>query len=91
MSKNLKIIIILAIIVILSLIGFFVWNKFYKKSPAEKTIEKAGETAEIITESATQGILPSLNTTANPYENVSETNPVEKANPFKNIKTNPFE
>mgnify|MGYP001558595751 CR=1 FL=1 len=91
MSKNLKIVIILAIIIILSLSGFFIWKKFYQKSPTEKTIEKAGETAEIITESATQGILPSINSTANPYDNVSETNPVEKANPFKNIKTNPFE
>ena len=73
---------------------FFAWKKF--KAPqlqAEKTvneIEKTGEAAEIITESATQGVLPSINSTANPYENISETNLVEKANPFKNIKTNPF-
>lgn len=91
MNKNLKIVIILAIVIILSLTGFFIWEKLYQKSPTEKTIEKAGETAEIITESATQGVLPSINSTANPYDNVSETNPVEKANPFKNIKTNPFE
>lgn len=91
MSKNLKIIIILAVIIIVFLAGFFVWKKFYQKLQTEKIIEKTGEAAEIITESATQGVLPSINSTANPYENVSETNPVEKANPFKNIKTNPFE
>ncbi|MEK7593478.1 MAG: hypothetical protein AAB464_02075 [Patescibacteria group bacterium] len=91
MSKNLKIIAISAIIIILFLVGFFAWKKFYQKPQAEETIKKAGEAAEIITESATRGVLPTINPTANPYENVSETNPIEKANPFKNIKTNPFE
>ncbi len=94
MSKNLKIIIILAAIIVLSLAGFFAWEKGIFQSQTEKTageIEKAGETAETITESASQGVLPSINPTANPYENVSETNPIEKANPFKDIKTNPFE
>ncbi len=94
MNKNFKIILIITIIIVLSLAGFFVWKKFKtSQSQVEKTvseIEKTSETAEIITESATQGILPSINSTANPYENISETNPIEKANPFKDIKINPF-
>ncbi len=94
MNKNLKIILIITVIIVLSLIGFFVWKKFkISQSQVEKTvseIEKTSEAAKIITESASQGVLPLINSTANPYEKISETNPVEKANPFKDIKTNPF-
>ena len=98
MNKKILIIIV-AIIVLAGVAGFFAWKKI--KVPEEPAasqtqeavseIEKASEAAETITESATQGVLPSINPTANPYENISGSNPVEKSNPFKNVKTNPFE
>ena len=37
----------------------------------------------------TKEVIPSINT--NPLENKPNINPVDQTNPFKNIKTNPFE
>lgn len=36
-----------------------------------------------------EAVLPSVST--NPLENKPNINPVDQTNPFKNIKTNPFE
>ncbi len=88
--------IMLALIAIILLIGlgagvYFYWN-YSKKSKAEagvKALENAGNAVEKINESATQGALPSLGT--NPLENKPDINPADKANPFKDIKTNPFD
>lgn len=90
-----KIILILVAVVLLTGLtigGCFGWKKWKESKglPSEvKTLEKAGEVAEKITESATQGALPSIQT--NPLENQPDINPVSKTNPFKKIKTNPFE
>lgn len=88
--------IIIIVLVIVMCIGIGVKCYFYlkdlQKSKLEKgtkTVEQAGSTAEKITESATQGALPSIG--ANPLENKPNVNPVDTANPFKNIKINPFE
>lgn len=76
MNKKTLVIIIIAVILIALGIGYFYWNKKIK-TEAEKIIE-----------SATKGVLPSINT--NPLENKPDINPADKANPFTNIKTNPF-
>ncbi len=90
-SKKVIFIIVLVVLLIgLGIGGYFFWNNWKKSvSPETKTLEKAGEAAEKITESATKGVLPSIET--NPLENKPDVNPADKANPFKNIKTNPFE
>jgi Flp pilus assembly protein CpaB len=81
---NKKILIIIAAILLIGLVvaGYIYWQKI-KATPAEQTA------AEKITESATKGVLPSLGT--NPLENQPDINPAGRANPFKDIKTNPFE
>jgi len=80
--------IIIATVLLIGLIvgGYFWWKN--SASSEKKTLEKAGEAAEKITESATKGVLPSIGT--NPLENKPDINPADKANPFKNIITNPF-
>lgn len=90
-----KIIIIIAAIVLLiglGVGGYLYWNS-QKKSvsapAATNSIEKAGETANQITEEATKGVLPSMQT--NPLENKPDVNPASQANPIKDIKTNPFD
>ncbi len=80
MSERTILILIIAVVLIIGLgiSGYIYWNN-WKKS---KVVEK-------ITESAIQGALPSLG--INPLESKPDINPADKANPFKNIKTNPFE
>ena len=80
--------IIIAAVLLVGLIvgGYFLWKN--PISSENKALENAGEAAEKITESATKGVLPSIG--ANPLENKPDVNPADKANPFKNIITNPF-
>ena len=86
--------ILIAIVLLIGLIigGYFGWEKWKKNrtlSSETKALEGAGAAVEKITESATKGVLPSIG--VNPLENKPDVNPADKANPFKNIKTNPFE
>jgi len=87
---NKKPILIAAVILIIVAVvaGYIYWQKI-KAKPEERALEKAGEAAEEITESATKGVLPSLGT--NPLEKAPDINPAGQVNPFKDIKTNPFE
>lgn len=88
-KKTLIILIVIVLLIILVIGGYFGWNYWQKYKTGAGILESAGETAEKITESATKGVLPSLGT--NPLESKPDINPADKANPFKNIKTNPFE
>jgi len=91
-KKTLIILIILIAIVLLAALGaggYIYWNKWKKSKAGTEALEKAGEAAEKIIESATKGVLPSVG--VDPLENKPDINPADKANPFKNIKTNPFE
>lgn len=89
-SKKAIIIIIIAVAVVgLAVGGYFFWNNWKKSASSEnKAIENAGDIAEKIVGDATKGTLPSIGT--NPLESKPNVNPVDKANAFKNIKTNPF-
>ena len=89
MKKSILTLIVVVIVIGLVIGGYFYWKKYIKVSPEIKAVENAGDSAQKITDSATQGILPEIN--ANPLENKPEVNPVDKTNPFKDIKTNPFE
>ncbi len=89
-SKKVILIIIIAVVVVgLVIGGYFIWNNWKKSVSSEnKALDEAGEATEKLTESATKGVLPSIGT--NPLESKPDVNPVDKANAFKNIKTNPF-
>ncbi len=88
-KKTTIIIAALSAILLIALVvgGCFYWINF-KKSKTTDILKNAGNAAEDITNSATKGVLPSLET--NPLENKPDVNPADKANPFKDIKTNPF-
>ncbi|MEK7664519.1 MAG: hypothetical protein AAB361_00070 [Patescibacteria group bacterium] len=89
---NKKIIIIsaavLIILLIVAVLAVFLYKDSPKESSGEKILDSSDNAAKEITNSATKGVLPSLET--NPLENKPDLNPAEKANPIKNIKTNPF-
>ncbi|MFA6338954.1 MAG: hypothetical protein WCW87_02775 [Candidatus Paceibacterota bacterium] len=81
---------IVIIIVFSVVIYFYLVNKNNIKTNIEQNADKAAsESAKVITDSASKGVLPSV--TTNPLENKPDINPVDKANPFKDVKTNPFE
>lgn len=92
---NKKIIIIASglffIFAVLGVVIYFYMNNA-KKTPEKNFFPSAVSTPNTqvvdITQEATQGVLPSINT--NPLENKPDINPADKANPFKNIETNPF-
>lgn len=84
-----KIILIIAgVLIILGLAGGSYLYLKSKEKPGDKILKNAGETADKIIESAIKGALPSIQ--RNPLENKPDINPADKANPYKNIKTNPF-
>lgn len=75
------------LLIVVGTTGYFYWVNS-KKSGAQSTLENSGNIAEDISNSATKGVLPSIQT--NPLENKPDVNPANKANPYQNIKTNPF-
>ena len=77
MKKSYLIAIVL-VVVLLILLGASYWYLQSKKSGVEVIIETANEE-----------VLPSVST--NPLDNKPNINPADQTNPFKNIKTNPFE
>lgn len=79
--------VIVIVLIALSLAGYFYWKKIKSQYGAD-VLNEAGDTAGKITDSATQGVLPSINT--NVLENKPDTNPAAAANPIKNVKINPF-
>lgn len=86
MNKK-TIIIVVAGVIVLLLLGLGVYLK--KSKPASnQASEEASSPADKLIESVTKGTLPSLET--NPLENKPDLNPADKANPFTDIKTNPF-
>ncbi len=94
MNKKLLIgLIILAIVLIIAAAAAGYWYyAYYQKSnkvTGTDALEQAGNSADDLSKQAAQGVLPSLGT--NPLENQPDINPAGQANPFKNIKTNPFD
>lgn len=78
MSKK-TLFIIIGAIIILAAAGYFYWSGV------------SNDSDKGIMENATRGVLPSLVPAENPLQDVPSVNPVDASNPFKNIKTNPFE
>ena len=74
------IIIVIVLVLFLIIIGYL----FLKSTTASRS---AAEMSQIIN----QGVLPSLGESTNPMKNKPDVNPVDASNPFRSIKTNPFE
>ncbi len=90
-NKKVILIVIAALLIIGAGVGAYFYFKGESAAPVTTTqaVENATNAAEKITESATQGTLPAIET--NPLENKPDINPADKANPYKDVKTNPFE
>lgn len=80
-NKKLIFIVIVIMILLAGVIGFWYWPQ--KEAEAPKAVEEKGtvETAKTVSES-----VPEIQT--NPGEKVPEVNPLDRANPFK--YTNPL-
>lgn len=85
-KKTLIIIIAVILILALGVGGYLYWSK---KSKIENVLDKASDALQKLTEDAAKGVLPSIQT--NPLEDKPDINPADKANPYKDIKINPFE
>ncbi|MDP2598360.1 MAG: hypothetical protein Q8P49_00850 [Candidatus Liptonbacteria bacterium] len=95
MDKRKIIISVVAVVVLAAIVGYAYWsgktNPASAPSPAEPAVESAATPAEVLTDSATQGVLPSIGEAGNPLENKPAINPVEASNPFTSVETNPFQ
>ncbi|MEK7144655.1 MAG: hypothetical protein AAB794_02275 [Patescibacteria group bacterium] len=84
---------ILAFVIILSIVmlgALYLSNK--KSAPSTAAdIQSAVDAAGSVTDSATQGVLPSIGEASNPLTNKPDINPTSKTNPFDSVKTNPFQ
>ena len=74
--------IILIAIVIIGVIGYFYLEK-HTKTPQQKAIENAVN--------ATQKALPDYGNQTAPLQKMPDVNPTSKTNPYKAVKTNPFQ
>jgi len=87
-------VIIVAVLIVVAGVG--VWYYYLRNRPAAptaetKALEGAGQAAETITKGATSGVLPEIGGTANPLSGAQNVNPAENTNPFRGVKTNPFQ
>lgn len=91
-KKTIITIIVALIIVVLGVGGYFYWSKNKVQTPQEQSQQVIGETTGVLNESVSQGVLPSVDTgQVNPLKNNPDINPVNKTNPFTDVKTNPFQ
>lgn len=74
---------VIIIIVAAAIAGYFYW----RGAPKEEQLPEPPKASD----PAVSGTLPTLNPQTNILENVPEINPVDKANPFKDVYKNPFE
>ena len=79
-KKRIITIVSVILIVAVAVIGYLLLNS---KMPSQST--------EDIEQIVNQGVLPSLGESTNPLKNKPNVNPVDTSNPFRSIKTNPFE
>ena len=100
MQKKLSILILIVLVIGLVMGGYYFWkikkleemSKYQAVSSTEESLKNIEGTVESIKDDVSKGLLPSIdNTVVNPMQDVPDTNPYEKTNPFSDIKVNPFE
>lgn len=94
MNRKIFIILIIALVLIIIAGGIGFWFYYQKVKNVQvagyKALDQAGKVTEDLSKQASQGVLPSINPGSNPMEKAPDVNPVSNANPFTNIKINPF-
>ena len=89
MEKKNIFILIAVVLVILGVAGYFYWQNYLSPAAEESAaLENAVDAAQAITESASKGVLPNMDTSA-VIDNVAEG--ISNTNPFSDIKTIPFQ
>lgn len=82
---------VLVVIILGAVLGYVYWQNKESAPPTAADIQSAVDAAGSVTDSATQGVLPSIGEAANPLSNKPDINPTSKTNPFDSVKTNPFQ
>ncbi len=82
-----KTIVIIVVAAAAAVGGYLYWRSTRQMQPSPEAVG----TGDIITQSATQGVLPALGGSTNPLENQPNVNPLDVVNPFNSVKTNPFQ
>lgn len=91
-NENMDKKLLIAVAVVLLAAGYWYWQSTKEVlTPEQEVLQGAGDAAQAITDSATQGVLPSMDVQSNPLSDVPDVNPTAKTNPFSEMKTNPFE
>lgn len=89
MGKNVTAILAGVVVLGLIILGYFLWSKPKPVPLGVPAGERAAESAQKALESVTNVTLPEIKP-INPLEKLPDINPVEKANPFKDLYKNPF-
>lgn len=82
-KKKIQLIAVSVLIVLVVVSGYFYWKNNKSVGSAEADIQSAVDAANSITESAMQGVLPSIGEAINPLTNKPDINPTSKTNPFQ--------
>ncbi len=91
-KEKANIVVVAVVIVVAAVAGYLYWKNKPTTAPAPASVaESAADAAEAAAENATKGVLPSIEGATNPLENKPVVNPVDVSNPFKSVKTNPFQ
>ena len=90
-NKNIFILVAVILLVVLGVAGYFYWQNYLSPAAKERAVlenaaEKATDAGQAITDSASKGVLPNMDTSAAVGAAASAAN----TNPFSDIKTNPF-
>ncbi|MDO8594776.1 MAG: hypothetical protein Q7R93_04680 [bacterium] len=72
-----------AVVVLGIAAGYFYWKSKQSQQPSAADVQSAVDAAGSVTDSATQGVLPSIGEAANPLTNKPDINPTSKTNPFQ--------
>lgn len=84
MDKNKMMLISVSAVVVLGIAaGYFYWKSKQSQQPSAADVQSAVDAAGSVTDSATQGVLPSIGEAANPLTNKPDINPTSKTNPFQ--------
>ena len=90
-NKKISILLVLVASIIVFGGGYFYWSGMLKTPELKNQTDNSGKKSvvqEKIAQEAVKGTLPSIQT--NPLEDKPDLNPIDKTNPYKNIKLNPF-
>jgi len=86
------------LVVIIALVGLaalvaagLIGRRYMVKGPAAPADVGTEAVTETIIDSSTSGTLPDVQPLSNPASELPAVNPVEKANPFRDVYQNPFE